>query len=128
MLEITETHFEYTIKCFKKYSRRTTKKSLLLYPCPQESLFSEAKNEENVERLDTKEEVALLNNCWFLFKKDFEAFIPQIKSEMKKYTLKNNFAEIKKESYIRMFLMIYLGGVKIQYRQHIRKQQHQENK
>jgi hypothetical protein len=94
MLEIMETHFEYAIKYFEKYDRRTTKKSPLLYPY-QENLFSET-NEENVERLDAKEEAALLNNCWPLYKKDFKALVLQIKSELEKYTVKNNLVEIKK--------------------------------
>jgi hypothetical protein len=112
MLGIMETHFEYAIKYFEKYDRK--KKPFVRYQEKStfpESLFSQT-NEDGVESLHIKEENALLDYSLFPSKKDFEALTPQIKSNLEKYIAKNNLEKIKKESYIRTFLMIYLGVLK----------------
>jgi hypothetical protein len=95
-----ESHFEHALNYFAKYDRHTKEKSSL-HPYQAESLD-----------LQTNETTLLIHQL-LPPKKNFKDLVPQIKLELEKnIDKKSNLVEIKKQSYVKTFIVIYLGILK----------------
>jgi hypothetical protein len=113
-----ESRFEYALSYFAKYDRHTKEnKSSSHPPCKEPMLFPEYlylqtnENNSDEEKSYTKDKFTLeIDHRLLPPRKQFEALVPQIRVDLEKNVFeKSNLVEIKKQSYMKTFIMIYLG-------------------